>query len=130
MPFGRPNFIRAHADDPFFLYLPFNACHGPVEAPGKYIDRFTEIRRSAAAGVCRRLDRRWTKRSARFSRPSANEISKKNTLIFFLSDNGSAGSAGSDNKPWKRQKMYHVGRRNPRPLLRPVERNDSGRHTL
>src|SRR5581483_3011766 len=36
--------IKAHADAPFFLYLPFNAQHAPLQAPQKYLDRFPEIR--------------------------------------------------------------------------------------
>ena len=30
-------FIKAHKDVPFFLYLPFNACHVPLEATAKYL---------------------------------------------------------------------------------------------
>jgi arylsulfatase A-like enzyme len=36
-------FITAHKDHPFFLYLPFNAQHVPTQAPQQYLDRFPQI---------------------------------------------------------------------------------------
>ncbi|MBM3496469.1 MAG: sulfatase, partial [Armatimonadetes bacterium] len=40
--FGREAavFIDRHKADPFFLYLPFNAVHAPLQAARKYTDRF------------------------------------------------------------------------------------------
>src|SRR5690606_36116959 len=47
--------IDRHRDQPFFLYLPFNAPHGPLEAADKYLNRFRDIqdekRRTYAAMV-------------------------------------------------------------------------------
>jgi arylsulfatase A-like enzyme len=81
-------FIRRHRSEPFFLYLPFNAPHGPFQAPPrKYLDRFAEAageqRRTYDAmvsalddAVGRVLD---ALREARLD---------TRTLVFFLSDNG------------------------------------------
>ena len=33
-------FIEQHKGEPFFLYLPFNAVHTPLQAPEKYLSRF------------------------------------------------------------------------------------------
>jgi arylsulfatase A-like enzyme len=47
------DWIKRHQDTPFFLYLPFNAQHYPLEAPQEYLDRFAPIadpRRRTAAG--------------------------------------------------------------------------------
>jgi arylsulfatase A-like enzyme len=43
--FGREAaaFIDKHKDEPFFLYLPFNAVHSPLEAIEKYLKRFPEV---------------------------------------------------------------------------------------
>jgi hypothetical protein len=37
-------FIEKHRDKPFFLYLPFNAVHAPLEAIEKYLQRFVDDR--------------------------------------------------------------------------------------
>ena len=36
-------FIDKHRGEPWFLYLPFNAQHAPLQAPKKYLDRFPAI---------------------------------------------------------------------------------------
>jgi arylsulfatase A-like enzyme len=43
--FGREAvaFIDRHKTEPFFLYLPFNAVHTPLQATAKYVDRFANI---------------------------------------------------------------------------------------
>ncbi len=43
-----------HKDKPWFLYLPFNAQHAPLQAPQKYLDRFTHDRRSKSGARSRR----------------------------------------------------------------------------
>jgi len=80
-------FIERKKDQPFFLYLAYNAPHTPYQATEKYLDRFTHIederRRTYAAmisavddGVGAVLDK-------------LDELGiADNTLIFFLSDNG------------------------------------------
>ena len=37
-------FIENNSDKPFFLYLPYNAPHGPIQAPDEYVDRFPNIK--------------------------------------------------------------------------------------
>ncbi len=37
------DFIGRHHQDPFFLYLPFNAVHTPLEATNRYLARFLHI---------------------------------------------------------------------------------------
>ena len=37
------DWIGKHKDKPFFLYLPFNAQHAPLQATKKYLDRFANI---------------------------------------------------------------------------------------
>jgi arylsulfatase A-like enzyme len=45
-------FIEKNRDQPFFLYLPFNAPHGPFQAPEKYTSRFSGIGESSRSGWC------------------------------------------------------------------------------
>jgi arylsulfatase A-like enzyme len=83
-------------DQPFMLYLAYNAPHTPLQATKKYLSRFPDIadekRRTYAAmvsavddGVGRILD---TLRKHGL---------EENTLVVFLSDNGGAHNNASDN---------------------------------
>jgi arylsulfatase A-like enzyme len=87
-------FISAHAKPgahgkaaPFFVYLPFNAVHGPMEATRKYTDRFAHIsdaNRRTFAGMLTALDEAVGRVLAAVKESGQED----NTLVFFFSDNG------------------------------------------
>jgi arylsulfatase A-like enzyme len=100
-------YITKHKDTPFFLYLPFNACHVPSQATAKYLDRFKAIEakeRQAYAAMLSALD----DAVGRILEALRQQRLEENTLIFFLSDNGGPmtkmGPNGSNNRPLKGQK--------------------------
>jgi arylsulfatase A-like enzyme len=81
------DWIGKHKDKPWFLYLPFNAQHAPLQAPQKYLDRFKNIedkKRRTFAAMMSAMDDAVGKILEKI-RESGQE---ENTLIFFLSDNG------------------------------------------
>lgn len=97
-------FIRSKQKNPFFMYLAYNAPHAPLQATKKYLSRFEAIqdprRRTYAAmvsavddGVGSILD-------------LLEELSlDKNTLVFFLSDNGGpTPDNASSNAPLRGKK--------------------------
>ena len=108
-------FIEKNHKGPFFLYLAYNAPHGPLQATSKYLNRFDHIkdkkRKTYAAmvsavddGVGRILDCL-----------KSLDI-EKNTMIFFLSDNGGPEPKnGSNNGPLREGKssIYEGGNRIP-----------------
>lgn len=88
------DWLRTVGERPFFLYLALNAAHVPLQAPPEYLERFAHLEdprerlfaavqaaSDDAVGVVldelRALDR------------------ERDTLVFFLSDNGSAGPSRS-----------------------------------
>jgi arylsulfatase A-like enzyme len=81
------NFIHAHRHEPFFLYLAFNAPHGPLEAPKKYLERVRGIadpeRRTYGAMVSGMDDAI----GAVMTRLAEAQL-LRNTLVIFFSDNG------------------------------------------
>ena len=89
-------FVTTNKANPFFLFLSYNAPHGPLQATEKYLNRFPKLkgkRKTYAAmvscvddGVGQLLDK-------------LEELKLTgNTIIFFLSDNGGPESKnGSDN---------------------------------
>ena len=81
-------FIERHKSEPFFLYLPFNAVHTPLEATGEVSRALHQHRGHASAAPSRPCSRPWTTASATCSRTLREHDLEENTLIFFFSDNG------------------------------------------
>jgi arylsulfatase A-like enzyme len=81
------DWIGQNKDRSFFLYLPFNAQHAPLQATKKYLDRFSQIaderRRTFAAMMSAKDDA-----VGRVLAKVRDIGQEENTLIFFLSDNG------------------------------------------
>jgi len=93
------DWLDKHKSEPWFLYLPFNAQHAPLQAPQKYLDRFANIqdeKRRAFAAIMSGMDDAVGKVLERI-RETGQE---QNTLVFFLSDNGGpTPSTTSSNGP-------------------------------
>lgn len=81
------DWIGRNKDKPFFLYLPFNAQHAPLQATQKYLDRFPSIgdeKRKTFAAMMSAMDDAVGRVLAKVREIGQEE----NTLIFFLCDNG------------------------------------------
>jgi arylsulfatase A-like enzyme len=81
------DWIGKQKDKPFFLYLPFNAQHAPLQAPQKYVDRVKSIadeKRRTFAACMVAMDDAVGKVMAKVRELGQEE----NTLVFFFSDNG------------------------------------------
>ncbi len=94
-------FIDRHPKKPFFLYLAFNAPHGPLEASEKYLKRFEAIqdeKRRTYAAMVSAMDDAVGKVLAKLRSAGLEE----NTLVFFLSDNGGPTDVNaSRNDPFR-----------------------------
>ncbi len=103
--FGREAaaFIEQNADQPFLLYLPFNAVHTPLVATPQYLQRFEHLtpERQVYAAMVSAMDDAVGQVCAALRDADLEQ----NTLIFFLSDNGGASGRGAahsssaDNHP-------------------------------
>lgn len=87
--FGREavSFIERHKAGPWFVFLSFNAVHGPLEATDKYSSRFASIpdpKRRTFAAMLSAMDDAI---GAVLSKVRALG-QEEHTLVFFLSDNG------------------------------------------
>jgi arylsulfatase A-like enzyme len=72
---------------PFFMYLPFNAQHAPLQAPAKYLDKFAHIQqkdRRTFAAMMAALDDAVGSVLAKIREIGEEE----NTLVVLFSDNG------------------------------------------
>jgi arylsulfatase A-like enzyme len=80
-------FIELHKAGPWFVYLPFNAVHNPLEATEKYLARFasiTDTKRRSYAAMQSAMDDAVGAVLGKIRALGQDE----NTLIFFFSDNG------------------------------------------
>ncbi|WP_136083023.1 sulfatase-like hydrolase/transferase [Pontiella desulfatans] len=97
-------------DEPFFLYLAYNAPHGPLEAPKKTIDQYAHIkdkRRRTYAVMIDEMDR-----GIGMVVDALKQSGKlENTLIFFLSDNGGVTSKpGHENENYSNNGPFRKGK--------------------
>src|ERR1041384_2109509 len=114
---------RAKALAPFFLYLAYNAPHGPVQPPPDWLDKVRQRepgiseRRAKLVALIEHLDAGIGKVLDALERLGL----AGNTLLIFTSDNGGLLTDGANNGPWRSGKthMYEGGLRVPRLARRP-----------
>ena len=91
---GALEFIDTYQDDPFFLYVAYNAPHVPFEAPEEAIARISHTqseKRRIYAGMITALDD-----SVGCVLKKLRDLSlEDNTMILFISDNGSPAGASN-----------------------------------
>lgn len=101
------DFIERHKDKPFFVYLPFNAIHTPLQATTKYLDRFANIknpRHRTLAAMTSALD----DAIGSVVKKLRDTGLEKDTLIIFLSDNGCPVMTGAGtNGPLNGEKVTY-----------------------
>lgn len=105
-------FLReTEPDQPYFLYVAYNAPHGPLQAPEELLARFDSIadrKRRTYAAMVAAMDEQIGRLLQEIDRRGQRE----STLVVFLSDNGGPeDSNGSDNGPLRGQKgdVYEGG---------------------
>jgi arylsulfatase A-like enzyme len=133
-------FLDEHRDQPFFLYVPFNAPHGAsnldsvirsgAQAPEEYKAMYPHLKEGTQTGTRYGKPAEVATREARRLRYLASITSmddaigaildrlekyklSDNTMVIFFSDNG--GGGGSDNSPLRggKSRMFEGGLRVP-----------------
>ena len=102
------DFIDRNSEKPFFIYLAYNAPHGPLQATKEYLDRYDYIddeNRKTYAAMASAVD------------DGVGDIISKlkkekgiydNTIIYFLSDNGGRLKGDSDNGELRGKKVIYL----------------------
>ena len=94
--------IKANREQPFFLYLAYNAPHTPLQATKADYDALPQIKdhtRRVYGGMIRSLDRNIGRVLDELKQQGLDD----NTLVIFTSDNGGANYIGLDglNHPYR-----------------------------
>lgn len=88
--------LDAHKSDRKFLYMPFNAQHGPLQAPEKYLARFSHIedkQRRTFAAILSAMDDAVGRVLTKIRELGQEE----NTVIFYIADNGGPTKSTTSN---------------------------------
>lgn len=95
-------FMETHKDQPFFVYLPYNTPHSPMQVPDRWWDKFKDkkldmrhrepekedsLHLRAALAMCENID--WN--VGRLVEKLQELQLEENTIIVYLSDNGPNG---------------------------------------
>jgi arylsulfatase A-like enzyme len=104
------DFIRRHKENPFFLYVAFNAPHGPLHAKKEHLKKFKHIQnmtRRKYVSMVYSMDENIGKILSELREHDLED----NTLIFFLSDNGGPKNIEANNGELRGQKgeLYDGG---------------------
>ncbi len=108
---------RSRCDEPFFLYLAYNAPHNPIQPPPEWLDRVHQSRpgmdptRRKLVALIEHLDAGIGRVLNTLDRTGL----ARNTLVVFTSDNGGVLAFGANNGPWRSEKghVYEGGLRVP-----------------
>lgn len=117
-------FIEEHQEEPFFVYLPYNTPHSPMQVPDRWWDKFKnkelafrhreaakeKINHSLAAlAMCENID--WN--VGRLVKKLQELRLEENTIIIYLSDNGPNGNRWNDGMKGKKGSTDEGGVRSP-----------------
>ena len=111
---------RKGKDKPFFLYLPFNAVHGPLNPPPGYTGK-PDDPLAIRDAMLKNLDDAVGKIIGAVEENGFAD----NTIVIFT--NGQRTGAGGDERPLPRHQEHHLRGRRARALPRPLARPHKAR---
>ena len=98
------DFVKRHTEEPFFLYVSFNAPHAPMQALEEDLTLYAGVKEKKRRAYCAMVHRLDVNIGAILGAVEAAGMSQR-TLVVFISDNGGpVDSNGSINAPLNGQK--------------------------
>jgi len=118
------SFIEKHQGEPFFVYLPYNTPHSPMQVPGEFWDRFKnkelamkhrdpgkedDLHLRAALAMCENID--WN--VGRVLETLERLELEKETIVLYFCDNGPNGWRWNGGMKGKKGSTDEGGVRSP-----------------
>ena len=120
------DFISQHQRDPFFVYLPLNTPHSPMQVPDKFWDKFKDkqivpdptpanakkqnlVHTRAALAMCENID----ENVGRLLKHLETKKLQDNTIVVYFSDNGPNGSRFNAGMRGRKGSTHEGGLRSP-----------------
>lgn len=120
------DFISDHKDDPFFVYLPLNTPHSPMQVPDKYWNRFKDktivpdpmpenarkqnlTHTRAALAMCENIDDNVGRLLSHLQTLELDE----DTIVVYFCDNGPNGSRFNGGLRGRKGSTFEGGLRSP-----------------
>ncbi len=98
------DFVKGHTEQPFFLYVSFNAPHAPMQALEKDLALYAGVKEKRRRTYCAMVHRLDVNIGAILKAVETSGMSQR-TMVVFISDNGGpVDSNGSINAPLNGQK--------------------------
>lgn len=102
------DFIKRSSDEPFFLYLAYNAVHTPLQAHIEDVERHHKYSQDPGRKILLAMIDYLDQGIGKVLDTLEEEGLYDNTLIFFMTDNGgSCVATHADNTPLRGQKLQH-----------------------
>ena len=102
-------FIEDYQDQPFFIYLPTNAPHGPLIVDEKYSSHYAEMgldeRTAKVYGMVENIDENFGRLTAKLDELNLRD----DTIVMFISDNGPAGERYNAGLRGRKSQAYEGG---------------------
>ena len=103
------SFVQKRREEPFFLYLAYNAPHTPLQATEELVDKYSHIEdenRRIYLAMVDSLDRNVGRVLDALEQADAQD----NTVVFFLSDNGGVSSTVHPGLDWADNAPLRTGK--------------------
>jgi arylsulfatase A len=107
------HYIDQHRTDPFFVYLAYNVPHMPYMVPPRYWDEYSKMDLPKPAAAAYALTACMDDNIGRLLQHLSDAGLEKDTVVFFMSDNGPAGQRYNVGLHGTKGSVYEGGTREP-----------------
>ncbi len=110
---GALRFIEQHSTRPFFCYVPFNACHSPMQAPDALFEKYSVLGFSPKDAAIYAMIENLDQNIGRLLEKIDSLGIAENTIVLFASDNGPASARFNGGMRGQKGSLFEGGQRVP-----------------